>query len=140
MLVLSFWSVFAWGLRSTSIKEDETTDKSIIRKLLDKKRVYAAVFLPVAGFSSAYVIWQMIMSVDPHWYSTLFAWYVTVSVFVSAVAVIIMIALCKVIRLLRKLYKRHLHDLGKYLFGWYFGLTYGSQYLLIWYANNGEET
>lgn len=140
--VVALWALFAWWMRKDSIAQD-SSDKEKSEKLLYRKRVYAAIFLPVAGFSSAFAIWQWIMSVDPHWYSTLFAWYVTASVFVSAVSIMTLIALyLRSLGYLKLFSKDHLHDLGKYIFGFSVFWTYlwFSQFMLIWYANNGEET
>lgn len=101
------------------------------------------MFLPIAGFTSAAAIWQWVMSIDAHWYSTMFAWYATSSWFVSMCSLTILL----LIYLKSKGYydgvtKDHFHDLGKYLFGFSIFWTYlwFSQYMLIWYANNGEET
>ena len=83
------------------------------------------------------------MSVDPHWYSTLFAWYSAASWFVAMVAMTIMI----IGYLQSKGYypefnRDHLHDLGKFLFAFSIFWTYlwFSQFMLIWYGNVGEET
>ncbi len=73
--------------------------------------------LPIFGFTSAAMIWQWVMSVDAHWYSTLFAWYSTASAFVSMIALTILL----IIFLKNKGYftvvnDNHIHDLGKFLF------------------------
>ena len=106
-------------------------------------RFWAAIFLPIAGFSSAFAIWQWVRSVDAHWYSTLFAWYSSVSLWVSGLSIILLIAAFLQSRgHLRHFTKEHMHDLGKYIFGFSVFWTYlwFSQFMLIWYANNGEET
>jgi hypothetical protein len=146
-LVIAIWSLFAFMFRKLSIKQDSTphqvTSGNSVPELTKKTRIYAAAFLPIAGFSSAYCIWQWVMSVDTHWYSTLFAWYATVSMWVAMVALVYMIIIyLRSKGHLSKFTDEHTHDLGKYVFGFSVFWTYlwFSQFLLIWYSNNGEET
>lgn len=147
VVVVLIWSFFAVMFRKISISEDTTpytvTTANSVPDNVRRNRIYAAAFLPIGGFSSAYVIWQWIMSVDTHWYSTLFAWYATVSMWVSMLAVtFMMIIFLKSKGLLQKFNDEHMHDIGKYIFGFSVFWTYlwFSQFMLIWYANNGEET
>ncbi len=135
------WYVVARRLRSLSMEEDMhgTMDSKYHRKM----RVWAAFLLIFGGFTSAAAIWLWVMSVDAHWYSTLFAWYSCVSGLVAMVALTIL----TLIYLKSKGYYEsvtleHLHDLGKYMFAFSIFWTYMwfSQYMLIWYANVGEET
>jgi hypothetical protein len=147
VVVLALWAFFAVMFRKISLSEDDTpytiTSSSTVPENVRKNRIYAAAFLPIAGFSSAYVIWQWVMSVDTHWYSTLFAWYCTVSFFVSMVSFTFLIILfLRSKGLMNKFTDEHTHDLGKYIFGFSVFWTYlwFSQFMLIWYSNNGEET
>ncbi len=141
LIIVGIWIFFANKLRSLSIEEDMsgTADFSHHKRM----RIWSAAFLPIGGFTSAAIVWQWVMSVDAHWYSTLFAWYTTVSWFVSALALIILtIVYLKSKGYLEEVTVEHLHDLGKYLFAFSVFWTYlwFSQYMLIWYANVGEET
>ncbi|MEL6863175.1 MAG: hypothetical protein AAFP19_02095 [Bacteroidota bacterium] len=142
MGMLAVWFFFAKRIRNISLQEDEQGsfgDFSFHRKL----RVSAGIFLPIAAFSSAALIWQWVMSIDSHWYSTMFAWYATASWFVGCLSLTILL----LIYLKSKGYysnvtDEHMHDLGKFLFAFSVFWTYlwFSQYMLIWYANVGEET
>ncbi len=135
------WAFFAHKLRTLSIEEDKEADSSF--KIHKSMRVYAAMFLPIVGFTSAAMIWQWIMSIDAHWYSTLFAWYATASAFVSMIALtILLIIYLKANNYFKEVNENHIHDLGKYLFAISVFWTYlwFSQFMLIWYANIGEET
>ncbi len=147
VVIILIWSFFAYMLRKVSVKQDTTPHKvtvgSSVPELTKKSRIYAAAFLPVAGFSSAFCIWQWVMSVDVHWYSTLFAWYATVSMWVAMVAMAYMIILYLRSKGHLKMFTdEHTHDLGKYIFGFsvFWAYLWFSQFMLIWYSNNGEET
>ena len=139
--VLAIWTFFANKMRSLSVQQDQS--EALRVENLKKLRFWGAVFLPIAGFSSAFVIWLWIMSVDVHWYSTLFAWYASVSMWVSFLCLMFLtILFLRYKGLLGNFTKEHMHDIGKYIFGFSVFWTYlwFSQFLLIWYANNGEET
>lgn len=141
LILVGIWIFFAMRLRSLSLAEDQNGGADFAHHR--KMRIWAAAFLPIAGFSSAALIWQWIMSVDAHWYSTLYAWYTGASWFVSATAVLIlMLVFLKSKGYYEGVREDHLHDLGKYLFAISIFWTYlwFSQYMLIWYSNNGEET
>jgi hypothetical protein len=141
--VIALWAVFANIIRKISIRQDGENNPATATQSLFRTRFWSAIFLPIAGFSSAFVIWMWVMSVDAHWYSTMFAWYATVSLWVSAVSIMLLIAVFLKSRgLLPAFTKEHMHDLGKYIFGFSIFWTYlwFSQFMLIWYANNGEET
>jgi hypothetical protein len=83
------------------------------------------------------------MSIDPHWYSTMFAWYSMVSMWLGAISLtVLLIIYLKAQGYLEYVTHDHLHDIGKFLFGISVFWTYlwFDQFMLIWYANNGEET
>jgi hypothetical protein len=142
LLIVGLWYFFAIKMRAFSLEEESVAkwDFTVHKK---KMRVWASWFLPIGGFSSAAIIWLWVMSIDAHWYSTLFAWYCTISWFVSMLCITVL----SLIYLKSKGYypqikADHFHDLGKYIFGFSVFWTYlwFSQYMLIWYGNVGEET
>ena len=136
------WIFFYNRLRALSLEEDAQGAGENFAKHR-RMRWYAGFFLPIVGFTSAAMIWQWIMSLDAHWYSTMFAWYSAASWFVAMIALTILILLyLKANGYYDNVTQEHIHDIGKFLFAFSIFWTYlwFSQYMLIWYANVGEET
>lgn len=142
LIILGVWFfLFARPMHKLSVAED--SDEEVGTKKYKKYKTFAVIFLPIGGFTSAALIWQWVMSVDAHWYSTLFAWYTTASWFVACMALtILLVSYLRSRGSMPFVTVEHMHDLGKYLFAFSIFWTYlwFSQYMLIWYANVGEET
>ncbi len=139
VIYLAGWTAFAYLLRQTSVKED--TDKNV--KYFNRSNVLAALFIVFFAITSSTSAWDWIMSLDPHWFSTLFGWYMFSGLLAGGTAVIILITLfLKSAGYLPHVNNEHLHDLGKYLFGFsvFWAYLWFSQYMLIWYGNIPEET
>jgi len=139
--IIAAWYFFATKIRSISKAEDANGDRSFSHH--HRLRVWAAATLPLIGFTMVPVVWQWVMSIDAHWYSTMFAWYAGSSWFVSMICLTILIIIYLKSRgYYSQINEEHLHDLGKFLFAFSIFWTYlwFSQYMLIWYANVGEET
>lgn len=141
VLFLGAYYFLIGSIRKISIDEDAngTSDYSHHRRI----KKWAAPMIAVIGFTSPFLIWQWIMSLDAHWYSTMFAWYASASVFVAMIALTIMILIYLKSRgYYPGINQEHFHDLGKYLFAISIFWTYVwfSQFMLIWYGNVGEET
>jgi hypothetical protein len=138
------WYFFMTKFRKLSLEQDEARPAhKEDYPWYDRLKVWGAMFLPIAGFTSAAAIWLWLMSLDAHWYSTMYAWYTTASWWVSTVAsTILMLIYLKGRGYFTWVTDEHLHDLGKFLFAFSVFWTYlwFSQYMLIWYANIGEET
>ena len=131
-------SFFAWKLRNQSKKVDQTKDARDYQMLYRWSIGYIAFF----GFASACWAWDWLMSIDPHWYSTMYIWYAMVSCLASGVAVIILVSVyLKKKGALPQFNDNHLHDLAKFLFAtsmlWTY--TWFAQTMLYWYANIPEE-
>jgi hypothetical protein len=138
---LAIWYFWAKNLRQASVDQDTKETESF--DYYKKQRKWAASFLPLGGFLSTVFLWQSVMSIDSHWYSTMFAWYSMVSVWLGAVSMTVMLIIyLKSIGYMEYVSRDHLHDIGKFLFGISVFWTYlwFDQFMLIWYANNGEET
>ena len=108
-----------------------------------KARKYSAIFLVIFAFSSSIAAWDWVMSIDTHWFSTMMGWYVFASWWVTGLAVItLIISNLKDMGYLKMVNDNHMHDLGKFLFGFSVFWTYiwFSQFMLIYYAHIPEET
>ncbi len=132
------WIGFSIWLRKLSVQDDNLgTFQHYI-----KQRNLAATFLVLFAVTSSTSAWDFVMSVDAHWYSTLFGWYAFAGYFVSGIAVMLIIVLhLKRNGYLPNVNMSHIQDLGKFLFAFsiFWAYLYFSQFLLIWYANMPEE-
>jgi hypothetical protein len=101
------------------------------------------MFLVVFGISSSMAAWDWVLSIDTHWFSTMFGWYVFASWFVAGLsAMTLTVVILKQNGYLKLVNANHLHDLGKFVFAFSIFWTYiwFSQFMLIWYANIPEES
>ena len=129
---------FARFFRKTSIREDDEGGSAI--HLKNYKR--GALFLVFFAVFSSTLGWDWIMSIDTHWFSTMFSWSAFSGMWLTAMIVTLIIALyLKSKGLMPQLNESHIHDLGKWVFALSFLWTYlwFSQFMLIWYSNIPEE-
>jgi hypothetical protein len=139
--VLALWYLWAVKIRKNSVEQDTNETPSL--QYYKNQRKWAASFLPVVGFLVCVFVWQTVMSIDAHWYSTMFAWYSMISMLLGGISMTVMLIIyLKSKGYLEYVSRDHLHDVGKFLFGISVFWTYlwFDQFMLIWYANNGEET
>ncbi len=139
LLIMGGW-IWMWKrFRTRSLEEDLGFDRS--RHFKNVKE--SAIFLIAFGYPiSTFVPWDWIMSIDTHWCSTLFGWYVFSGLWLSAMIVaILMVVWLKSLGRLQEVNDSHIHDLGKWMFAISFLWSYlfFSQFMLIWYANIPEE-
>ncbi|MBL0055424.1 MAG: quinol:cytochrome C oxidoreductase [Chitinophagaceae bacterium] len=149
--VWSFLTIFGWWalgrkMRSLSLKSDQNgpMDYETGKKWIWTNTVYASLFAVVFTLTVASTIpWLWLMSIDAHWYSTMYSWYTFASTFVSGMSLIaLFIIYLKNRGQLEYVTDEHLHDIGKFMFAFSVFWTYlwFSQYMLIWYSNQPEET
>ncbi|MFA9190824.1 quinol:cytochrome C oxidoreductase [Flavobacterium sp. FZUC8N2.13] len=132
------WNVYRHFSRKNCLAQDEANDNSFYKKNFN----ISAGFLVFFIVSESIMSWDWIMSFDPHWFSTLFGWYVFASFFVSGITLIAMVTVyLKSKGYLEYVNTSHIHDLAKFMFGISIFWTYlwFSQFMLIWYANIPEE-
>ena len=135
---LAGWALYRYFSRKFSIAQDNASDNSNHVKNFRLSAGFLVFFIVTESIMS----WDWIMSIDPHWFSTLFGWYVFASMFVSGITAIALIAIyLKSKGYLEFVNDSHIHDLGKFMFGVSIFWTYlwFSQFMLIWYSNIPEE-
>jgi hypothetical protein len=139
VLFFGLWYMFYLWIRREMLNED--IDGGVDH--WKKARTYSALFLIVFAVSSSVSAWDWVMSIEPHWFSTMMGWYVFASWWVTGLAVITwVVADLKEAGYLKVVNANHLHDLGKFIFAFSIFWTYiwFSQFMLIYYANIPEET
>jgi hypothetical protein len=139
VVYIAIYLIFWRGFRKRSLEEDRVGGTDIHFKNYKKGALFLVFFAVFSSTSS----WDWIMSIDVHWFSTLFGWYTFAGMWVSTMVVLIMLVLyLKKQGYLTKVNESHIHDIGKWTFATSFLWSYlwFSQFMLIWYANIPEET
>ena len=132
------WNAYRYYSRKNCLAQDEANDNLNYKKNFKMSAGFLVFFI----VSESIMSWDWIMSIDPHWFSTLFGWYVFASFFVSGITMIAMVTLyLKSKGYLEHVNTSHIHDLAKFMFGISVFWTYlwFSQFMLIWYADIPEE-
>ena len=141
LLYFVLWNIISIYIYYNSIKHDRTGEIKILENLryfcMSPMGVFFFISLTGAGLD-----WHM--SLDPHWYSTMFGVYTFAGAFLAFLAFLTF----TIIRMQDQGYLKgivsteHFHDLGKYLFAFTVFYCYiaGAQFYFIWYSNIPEET
>ena len=140
IIYVTVWIYCAKRLRDISLQGD--LEGGIGEKSYNKGITVSAWFIVFFAVSSSTASWDWIMSIDTHWFSTLFGWYIFSEW--SAIGFTTILLFCLFLK--KQGYLEHLnesiiHDLGKWVFAFSIVWTYMwfSQFMLIWYANIPEE-
>ena len=132
------WIIFQKGFIKRSIEQDLIGGTAIHYKNISK----AAVFLVFFAVTSSTSAWDWMMSIDTHWFSTMYGWYAFAGNWISAMVVImLMVLFLKRNGYLEQVNENHIHDIGKWMFAVSFLWSYlwFCQFMLIWYTNIPEE-
>jgi hypothetical protein len=146
ILTIGLWSVLGYKMRKISRSIDDNPLQSVEegRRYIWKNTVWAALFIVWFALTvMSTVPWLWLMSIDAHWYSTMYSWYTFASTWVAGIALILLfVVYLKNNGYLEYTNTEHIHDLGKFMFAFsvFWAYLWFSQYMLIWYANIPEET
>lgn len=138
VIYLLIWNVYRFFLRKNALAQVNASDYAPYKRNY-KLSVY---FLVLFAASESTMAWDWFMSMTPHWYSALFAWYIFASFFVSGITVVALITIyLKKRGHLDFVNDSHLHDLSKFIFAFsiFWCYLWFAQFMLIWYANIPEE-
>ena len=138
LIFIGGWSLYRYFSRKFSLAQDLANDNKNFKRNFQ----ISAGFLVFYIYTESMMSWDWVMSVDPHWFSTLFGWYVFASMIVSGITTIALMTIyLKSKGYMKFVNDSHLHDLAKYMFGFsvFWAYLWFSQFMLIWYANIPEE-
>jgi len=145
IIYFALWIFFIFKIRKLSQMEDAINPPSQDRilKLFGTSEHYSKLFIFVLAITFSFSAFDWIMSIDAHWYSTIFALKNLIAAFLHGVSILVLIVLI----LHRKghypfLNKFHLHDFSRYIFmlSIVWGYFWFAQFMIIWYGNIPEET
>lgn len=135
------WMFFARKLVGSSLATDFGAD---YKSVWASNKKFSIAFIMFYAISFSLSSFDQLMSLDPHWFSTMFGVYLFAGSYQTFFAgLIIMLVLLKRAGYLEKIInENHYHDVAKFMFAFtiFWAYTGFSQYMLIWYANLPEET
>lgn len=140
VVIFALWIILAKMLKSYSDKMDGPNGAATAVKFVN----FSAKAIIIFAFSICVAAFDWIMSIEPHWFSTIFGVYIFAGSFVTGISFVTLAVIYLKDRgyLGHAITEDHYHDLGKWMFGMsvFWAYIWISQYLLIWYANIPEET
>lgn len=137
-IYLFVYNLFRYLLTKNSLALDESGDIKIYKRNFN----LSVAFIVIFGIFELFMSFDWLMSLDPHWYSQLYSFYVFASVLVSAITTIALVTIyLRSKGVIPFVNSSHVHDLAKYMFGFSIFWTYFffDQFMLQWYANIPEE-
>jgi hypothetical protein len=141
LIYFALWTIISYRLYSLSLRQDVSADPTIPASL----RKVSAWGLPVLAVTVTFASFDFLMTLDPHWFSTIFGVYFFAGAMWATFAVLVLVNLSfqrGKVGLVNIVTTEHYHDLGKFMFGFtvFWAYIAFSQYMLIWYGNIPEET
>lgn len=145
ILTIGLWIGLGWKMRDLSRSiDDKQQSVEEGKRYIFTNTVWAAIYIVWFALTVASVVpWLWLMSIEAHWFSTMYSWYTFGGTFVSGLALMTLFVIYfKNQGFLEYFNDEHLHDLGKFMFAFSIFWTYlwFDQFMLIWYANISEET
>jgi hypothetical protein len=145
VLTIGLWSILGYKVRRISIANDAgPVDVARGKKYVWKNTVWAALFIVWFALTvMSTTPWLWLMSIDAHWYSTMYSWYTFASTWVSGLALMLLfVVYFKNNGYLQYTNIEHIHDIAKFIFAFsiFWAYLWFAQFMLIWYANIPEET
>jgi hypothetical protein len=139
------WIIFTRIIRKISIMEDmsDPADQASVMTLFNKSELFSKIFIFIFALTFTLSAFDWIMSLEPHWYSTIFAFKNLAAALLHGASILTLIVF-----ILHKrgyfpfLNKYHLHDFARYIFmlSIVWGYFWFAQFMIIWYGNIPEET
>lgn len=139
LVYLAVWTILIFLMRRESFRQDADGNQGHTKK----NKVYSSIFLVVFGITFTFASIDWIMSVEPLFFSTIYAFYCIAGTLLAGTAAITaLIILLRRRGFLREVGEKQLHNLGKLVLGFatFWAYIWLCQYLLIYYANLPEET
>jgi hypothetical protein len=140
VIYFALWFTLSKVLYNISLKQDKDPNEKYILRM----RQISAPGMIIFALSITFASFDWIMSLEPHWFSTIYGVYFFAGCFLSILAFVVLAAQHLLNRgyLTDKITVEHIHDMGKLFFAFliFWGYIGFSQYFLIWYANIPEET
>jgi hypothetical protein len=139
------WIVLIRKLRKLSLEEDLTgrEDEKGIMSLFGKSELYSKILIFILAVTFSLAAFDWMMSIDLHWYSTIFALKNLIAAFLHGVSILTLIVfILNKLGYFPFLNKFHLHDFARYIFmlSIVWGYFWFAQFMIIWYGNIPEET
>lgn len=145
IIFFAAWTVLSIIMRRLSVREDsfDPDDHAGILSVFQKSEFYSKIFIFVLALTFSLSAFDWIMSLEPHWFSSIFAFKDFVASFLHGTSIVALI----IFILYRLGYypflnEYHLHDFARYIFilSIIWGYMWFSQFMIIWYGNIPEET
>lgn len=139
LVFFGMWGAFIYVIRKISLKEDAEGGLGTYNKMTG----IAAAFMITFALSFTLFSIDWLKSLEPHWFSTIYGVYIFAGTMVTSMTVLyFLIVVLKRNGYLSYVNDGHLHDVGKFMFGFsvFWSYIWVSQFLLIWYSNIPEES